>query len=170
MYEVVSRYDPITLYFYLSFLKHQTEVDMAPYIWTSALDGGERSLSHHGHFSTWERNPYKIWIGGWVVLRPSLNDLQKGIISCPCWELNPDFQVAHLATMLTEICQVSGIISESYFGKYSNGLILYRTGIGLDWMMKTTRNLSFRGPHTAAEKSYGLPCYDVFIRIFLPTF
>jgi len=32
----------------------------------AALDGGERSASHPGHFIPGERTPSSHWIGGWV--------------------------------------------------------------------------------------------------------
>jgi len=34
---------------------------------TLALDGGERSALHPGHFTPRERVPSTHWIGGWVV-------------------------------------------------------------------------------------------------------
>ena len=48
---------------------------------------------------------------------PSLSDLPGIIISCPCWESNPDLRVVHIAKMLTELRRLSGINSESYEGR-----------------------------------------------------
>ena len=48
---------------------------------TWALDGGEWSTSRHGHFTS-GKNPSTHWIGGWVGPRASLDNLEKGIISC----------------------------------------------------------------------------------------
>jgi hypothetical protein len=44
---------------------------------TSALAGGEWSVSRSGHFTPGERAPRVHWIGGWVSLRTSLDDVEK---------------------------------------------------------------------------------------------
>jgi hypothetical protein len=43
---------------------------------TSALVGGERSISCAYHFTPWETAPGTYWIGGWVGPRAGL-DLEK---------------------------------------------------------------------------------------------
>jgi hypothetical protein len=44
---------------------------------TSALVGGEWSTSRTGRFTPGEGAPCAHWIGGWVDLRASLEDLEK---------------------------------------------------------------------------------------------
>jgi hypothetical protein len=44
---------------------------------TSALDGGEWSASHPGHFTPEERAPGTHCIGGWVGPRTGLDDVEK---------------------------------------------------------------------------------------------
>jgi hypothetical protein len=44
---------------------------------TSALAGGEWSASPPGRFTPGERAPGTHWIGGWVVPRASLDDMEK---------------------------------------------------------------------------------------------
>jgi hypothetical protein len=44
---------------------------------TSALDGGEWSALHPGHFTPRERAPGTHWIGGWVGPRAVLDMAMK---------------------------------------------------------------------------------------------
>jgi hypothetical protein len=44
---------------------------------TSAVVGGEWSVSRHGRFTPWERVPGTHWIGGWVDPRAGLDHLEK---------------------------------------------------------------------------------------------
>jgi hypothetical protein len=44
---------------------------------TSALVGGEWSVSRPGRFTPGERAPGTHWIGGWVDPRAGLNDVEK---------------------------------------------------------------------------------------------
>jgi hypothetical protein len=44
---------------------------------TSALVGGEWSASRPGRFTSGERTPGTHWIGGWVDLKASLDNLEK---------------------------------------------------------------------------------------------
>jgi hypothetical protein len=44
---------------------------------TSALVSGEWSASRLGRFTPRERAPGTHWIGGWVGLRASLDDMEK---------------------------------------------------------------------------------------------
>jgi hypothetical protein len=45
---------------------------------TSALVGGEWSVSRPGRFTPGERVPGTRWIGGWVDPRTGLGDVEKG--------------------------------------------------------------------------------------------
>jgi hypothetical protein len=54
-----------------------------------ALDGGEWSASHHGHFTPRESAPGTHWIGGWVGLRTFLGAVVKRKIPSPRRESNP---------------------------------------------------------------------------------
>jgi hypothetical protein len=56
---------------------------------TLALDGGEWSASHPGHFTPRERAPGTHWIGGWVGPRAVLDPVVKRKIPSPSQELNP---------------------------------------------------------------------------------
>jgi hypothetical protein len=56
---------------------------------TSALDGGEWSVSLPCRFIPGERAPGTYWIGGWVGLRASLDAKEERRISCPFRESNP---------------------------------------------------------------------------------
>jgi hypothetical protein len=56
---------------------------------TSALDGGEWSVSRHGHFTPSERAPGTHWIGGWVGSRAVLNAVVKRKNPSPRRESNP---------------------------------------------------------------------------------
>jgi hypothetical protein len=53
-------------------------------LFTSALDGGESSVSWPG-----ERATGTDWIGGWVGPRSGVNTVEKREISCTRWESNP---------------------------------------------------------------------------------
>jgi hypothetical protein len=44
---------------------------------TSALDGGEWSVSRSGRFTPGEKAPATHWIGGWVDPRADLDDVEK---------------------------------------------------------------------------------------------
>jgi hypothetical protein len=46
---------------------------------TSALAGGEGSVSHPGLFTSGERAPGTHWIGSWVGPRAGLEDVEKRI-------------------------------------------------------------------------------------------
>jgi hypothetical protein len=50
---------------------------IAPPFKTSALDGGEWSVSHPGLFTPRERDPDSHWIGGWMGPRTGLDDMEK---------------------------------------------------------------------------------------------
>jgi hypothetical protein len=50
---------------------------------TSALDGGEWSASHPGHFTPKERPPGIHWIGGWVGPRAVLDAVVKKKFPAP---------------------------------------------------------------------------------------
>jgi hypothetical protein len=50
---------------------------------TSALDGGEWSVSRAGHFNPRERAPDSHWIGGWVGPRAVLDAVAKRKIPSP---------------------------------------------------------------------------------------
>jgi hypothetical protein len=56
---------------------------------TSALDGGEWSVSLPGRFTPRERVPNTHWIGGWVCSRAILDAVVKGKILSPRRESNP---------------------------------------------------------------------------------
>jgi hypothetical protein len=56
---------------------------------TSALDGGEWSISRPGRFTPRERAPGTHWIGGWVGPRAVLEAVVKRKIPISRWESNP---------------------------------------------------------------------------------
>jgi hypothetical protein len=57
---------------------------------TSALVGGEWSVSRPGRFTHGERAPGTYWIGGWVNPRAGLDDVEKRkFIALPGLELRP---------------------------------------------------------------------------------
>jgi len=56
---------------------------------TSALDGGEWSVTCPGSFTPRERAPGTHWIGGWVVPRAGLDAMVKRKIPSSCRDLNP---------------------------------------------------------------------------------
>jgi hypothetical protein len=59
-------------------MKAYVGVDVHIHIFlTSALVGGEWSTSRPGRFTPGERAPCTHWIGGWVDLRASLDDLRR---------------------------------------------------------------------------------------------
>jgi hypothetical protein len=54
------------------------------------LVGGERSTSRPGRFTTGEIVPGAHWIGGWVDLRASLDDMEKRkFLTLQGFELRP---------------------------------------------------------------------------------
>jgi hypothetical protein len=58
----------------------KTSGGVEPYIHvflTSALIGGEWSVSHPGRRNLGERVPGTHWIGSWVGLKASLNKIKK---------------------------------------------------------------------------------------------
>jgi hypothetical protein len=61
------------------------EVQLLLSFLTSALDGGEWSVSRPG-----ERTPGTHWKGGWVGPRAGLDTGARRKILCPCWGLNLD--------------------------------------------------------------------------------
>jgi hypothetical protein len=57
---------------------------------TSALAGGEWSVSRPGRFTPGERAPGTHWIGGWVGHRAGLDDVEKRkFLTLPGLELRP---------------------------------------------------------------------------------
>jgi hypothetical protein len=84
---------------------------------TLALDGGEWSASHPGHFTPRKRAPGIHWIGGWVGPRAILDMMLKKKIPSPCWELNPDYPIVQPVAILTEL------------HRYSNYLWILRTPV-----------------------------------------
>jgi hypothetical protein len=56
---------------------------------TSALDGGEWSASRPSRFTSRERTPGTLWIGGWVGPRAVLDVVVKRKIPSPRRESNP---------------------------------------------------------------------------------
>jgi hypothetical protein len=57
---------------------------MAPPLLTSALDGGEWSVSHPGRFTLGERVLGTHWLGAWVGPGAGLDVVEWIKISCPC--------------------------------------------------------------------------------------
>jgi hypothetical protein len=56
---------------------------------TSALAGGEWSVSRPGRFNPGERAPDTHWIGGWVGPRAGLDDVEKRkFLTLPGFELH----------------------------------------------------------------------------------
>jgi hypothetical protein len=65
-------------------MKAYGEVDIYGHIFfTSALVGGEWSVSRHGCFTPGERVPGTHWIRAWVGPRPGLDDEEKRIFLRP---------------------------------------------------------------------------------------
>jgi hypothetical protein len=66
-------------------------VDVQIHIYlTSALVGGEWSISRPGRFTPGERAPVTHWIKGWVDLGAGLDDLEKRkFLTLPGLELRP---------------------------------------------------------------------------------
>jgi hypothetical protein len=63
---------------------------MDPLFLTSALVGDEWSTSRPGRFIPGERAPGTHWIGGWVDLRASLDDLEnRKFLTLPGLKLRP---------------------------------------------------------------------------------
>jgi hypothetical protein len=60
--------------------------DIAPPFLTSALDGGQRSASRPGRFTSWEIDPGTHWIGDWWAPEPTW--LQWRDRNLPCRESN----------------------------------------------------------------------------------
>jgi hypothetical protein len=60
---------------------------------TSALDGGDWSVSRLGRFAARERITGTHWIGGWVGPRAGLNTLSKIEIPSPRRESNPNHPI-----------------------------------------------------------------------------
>jgi hypothetical protein len=57
---------------------------------TSALVGGEWSVSRPGRFIPGERAPGTHWIGSWVDIRAGLHNLEKRkLLTLPGLELRP---------------------------------------------------------------------------------
>jgi hypothetical protein len=57
---------------------------------TSALAGGEWSVSRPGRFTPGERAPGTHWVGGWVGPRAGLDDVEKRkFLTLPRLELRP---------------------------------------------------------------------------------
>jgi hypothetical protein len=65
----------------------------------SALDGGEWSASHSGHFTSRERVPGTHRIGVWVSPRVGLEAVVKRKIPSLCWDSNPQesYKAPHCA-------------------------------------------------------------------------
>jgi hypothetical protein len=61
---------------------------IAPHTLTSALDGGEWSISRPGRFTPRERDPGTHWIGGWLGPRVVLDAVVKRKIPSPHRESN----------------------------------------------------------------------------------
>jgi hypothetical protein len=62
---------------------------IAPFILTSALDGGEWPASLPGRFTHREGASGTHWIGGWVSPRAVTDAVVKRKIPSPCRESNP---------------------------------------------------------------------------------
>jgi hypothetical protein len=56
---------------------------------TSVLVGSEWSVSRPGHLTLGERAPGTHWIGGWVVPRAGLDDVEKRKFVTSGLELRP---------------------------------------------------------------------------------
>jgi hypothetical protein len=63
-----------------------------PLFLISALDWGEWSASRPGRYTPGERASSTHWIGGWVVPRAGLDDVES-TISWPYWDSNSDLSV-----------------------------------------------------------------------------
>jgi hypothetical protein len=72
-------------------MKMYGELDVFIHIFlTSVLVGGEWSASRPGRFTPGKRAPGTHWIGGLVIPRPSLDDMEKRkFLTLPGLELRP---------------------------------------------------------------------------------
>jgi hypothetical protein len=70
---------------------------------TLALDGGEWSASHPGHFTPGARDPVTHWTGGWVGPRGGLDIMARKKNPNPSQEVNPCHRAHSLVIILTEL-------------------------------------------------------------------
>jgi hypothetical protein len=80
----------------------EVEIQLHEFL-TLALDGGEWSASHPGHFTYREKAPDTHWIGGWMGPTAGLDEVLKRKNSCSQWEMNPGCSAHSLVTILTEL-------------------------------------------------------------------
>jgi hypothetical protein len=75
---------------------------------TLALDRGEWSASHPGHFTPEEGAPSTHWIGGWVGPRASLDTVKKRKTLAPAMNQIQIPQLSSLSpvAILTELSQL----------------------------------------------------------------
>jgi hypothetical protein len=64
---------------------------------TSALDGGEWSVSHPDRFTARERAPGNCWLGGWVGPKAILDMVVKRKIPSPHQQLNSKSETLFIA-------------------------------------------------------------------------
>jgi hypothetical protein len=62
---------------------------IAPSFWTLAVDRGEWSAACPSHFSSRERVPGTLWIGGWVGPISGLDAVEYRIVSFTLPEMEP---------------------------------------------------------------------------------
>jgi hypothetical protein len=92
---------------------------------TSALDGGEWLASRPGRFTTRDRAPGTHWIGGWVDLRASLDDLEKRKFLTLPGDSNSDPSVDQLVAS-----RYPGSLIRMIYGPYSDAIHL-KTSLAL---------------------------------------
>lgn len=66
--------------------------DIAPPLFTSAVDGGELQALRPRPYTSGERSSDTHWVEGWVGTRDSLEAVKKMTNSCPYQESNSDMQ------------------------------------------------------------------------------
>jgi hypothetical protein len=72
--------------------------DIAPQIFTSALDRGEWSVSHSGHFASAETAPSTDFEGSLLGLRAGLDSMEEKNFSLLCWDSIPESSVINPIT------------------------------------------------------------------------
>jgi 4-amino-4-deoxy-L-arabinose transferase-like glycosyltransferase len=78
---------------------------------TSALEGGEWSVSRPGRFTPGKKPPGTHWLGGWVAPRAGLDAVEKRKIPSLLRESNPPIPIVHpVASRYTDWATAAQII------------------------------------------------------------
>jgi hypothetical protein len=77
---------------------------------TSALDGGDWSVSRPGRLTPREKVPGAHWIGGWVGPRAVLNAVVKRKIPSPRRESNPRTSIIQTVAQRYTDCAIMAML------------------------------------------------------------